>query len=50
MYRGVKFYEAAVRKTHGDLAREAVSAALDKAVLAQDPGGVERVPARYTAK
>ena len=51
MYRGIKFYEAAVRATNGDLAREAVSAALDKAVLAQGPGGgAEMVPGKMHCK
>jgi branched-chain amino acid transport system substrate-binding protein len=50
-YRGVKFYEAAVKATNGDLAREAVSAALDKAVLAQGPGGgAEMVPGKMHCK
>jgi ABC-type branched-subunit amino acid transport system substrate-binding protein len=39
IYRGVKFYEAAVKATNGDLKREAVSSALDKAKLPQGPGG-----------
>lgn len=39
MYRGVKFYETAVKETKGNLAREAVAAAMDKAVLAEGPGG-----------
>jgi len=39
MYRGVKFYEAAVKATNGDVAREAVSAAMDKAKLDNGPGG-----------
>lgn len=44
-YRGIRFYEAAVTATNGDLAREAVSAALDKAKLEHGPGGgAEMVP------
>ena len=39
MYRGVKFYEAAVKATKGNLAREAVAAAMDKVKLAEGPGG-----------
>ncbi|MEQ9643293.1 MAG: substrate-binding protein [Alphaproteobacteria bacterium] len=39
MYRGVKLYEQAVVATDGDLAREAVSAAIDKAEIADGPGG-----------
>jgi hypothetical protein len=52
MYRGVKFYEAAVRTTNGDLAREAGvgGAGQGGGGLAQGPGGGEGVPARYTAK
>jgi branched-chain amino acid transport system substrate-binding protein len=51
MYRGVKFYEAAVRATNGDLAREAVSEALDKAVLTQGlGGGAEMVPGKMHCK
>jgi branched-chain amino acid transport system substrate-binding protein len=51
IYRGIKFYEAAVKATNGDLAREAVSAALDKAVLAQGPGGgAEMVPGKMHCK
>ena len=50
-YRGVKFYEAAVRATNGDLAREAVSEALDKAVLTQGlGGGAEMVPGKMHCK
>jgi branched-chain amino acid transport system substrate-binding protein len=45
MYRGIKFYEAAVKETNGDLSREAVSAALDHARLENGPGGgAEMVP------
>ena len=51
MYRGIRFYEAAVKATNGDLAREAVSAALDKAKLAQGPGGgAEMVPGKMHCK
>jgi ABC-type branched-subunit amino acid transport system substrate-binding protein len=51
MYRGVKFYEAAVKATNGDLAREAVSAALDKGKIAEGPGGgAEMVPGKMHCK
>jgi len=51
MYRGVKFYEAAVKATGGKLGREEVAAAMDKAVLPNGPGGgAEMVPGRYHAK
>ncbi len=51
MYRGVKFYEEAVKATKGDLAREAVSAAMDKAKLAEGPGGgAEMVPGKMHCK
>ena len=51
MYRGLKFYEAAVKATNGDLAREAVSAAMDKAKLAEGPGGgAEMVPGKMHCK
>jgi len=51
MYRGVKFYEAAVKATGGKLGREEVAAALDKAVLPNGPGGgAEMVPGHYHAK
>lgn len=51
MYRGVKFYEAAVKATGGKLGREEVAAALDKAVLPNGPGGgAEMVPGKYHAK
>ena len=39
MYRGIKLYEQAVIETKGDLDREAVSAAIDKASIAEGPGG-----------
>ena len=51
MYRGIKFYEEAVKATKGDLAREAVSAAMDKAKLAEGPGGgAEMVPGKMHCK
>ena len=51
MYRGVKFYEAAVKATNGDLARDAVSAAMDKAKIEQGPGGgAEMVPGKMHCK
>jgi len=51
MYRGVKFYEAAVKATKGDLARDAVSAAMDKAKIDQGPGGgAEMVPGKMHCK
>ena len=43
MYRGVKFYEEAVKATNGDLDRDAVSAALDTAEIAEGPGGGARM-------
>jgi ABC-type branched-subunit amino acid transport system substrate-binding protein len=39
MYRGIKFYEAAVKETKGELTREVVSAAMDSAKLPEGPGG-----------
>jgi branched-chain amino acid transport system substrate-binding protein len=51
MYRGVKFYEAAVKATNGELKREAVSAAMDSAKLAEGPGGgAEMVPGKMHCK
>ncbi len=51
MYRGVKFYEAAVKATGGKLGREDVAAALDTAVLTEGPGGgAQMVPGHYHAK
>ncbi len=51
MYRGVKFYEAAVKATKGDLSRDAVAAALDSAKLAEGPGGgAEMVPGKMHCK
>ena len=38
MYRGVKFYEAAVKETNGDSAREAVAAAMDNGQDRPGPG------------
>ena len=49
MYRGIKFYEAAVKATNGDLAREAVAAALDKAKIDQGSGRRRRDGARQDA-
>ena len=39
MYRGIKLYEAGVNATNGDLAREAVSAAIDGVTNVQGMGG-----------
>jgi len=39
IYRGIKFYEAAVKDTKGDLHRDAVAAAMDHAVIENGPGG-----------
>ena len=51
MYRGIRLYEAAVTATKGDLARDAVSAALDKAKIDKGPGGgAEMVPGKMHAK
>jgi ABC-type branched-subunit amino acid transport system substrate-binding protein len=51
MYRGIRFYEAAVTATNGDLAREAVSDALQTAKLEQGPGGgAEMVPDKWHCK
>jgi ABC-type branched-subunit amino acid transport system substrate-binding protein len=51
MYRGIQFYQVAVEATKGDLAREAVSAALDKARLEKGPGGpAEMVPGKMHCK
>ena len=50
-YRGIRLYEAAVKATNGDTAREAVSAALDTAKIANGPGGgAEMVPGKMHAK
>ncbi len=43
MYRGIKFYEAAVIETNGDLSRDATSAAIDHAMIEQGPGGGARM-------
>ncbi|MCA3179210.1 MAG: substrate-binding protein [Burkholderiaceae bacterium] len=51
MYRGIRLYEAAVNATKGDVARDAVSAALDKAKIDKGPGGgAEMVPGKWHAK
>lgn len=51
MYRGVKFYEAAVKATGGKLGREEVAAAMDKAVLENGPGGgAQMVPGKFHAR
>ncbi len=51
MYRGIRLYEAAINATKGDTAREAASAALDKARIARGPGGgAEMVPGKMHAK
>ena len=51
MYRGIKFYEAAVKATKGELNREAVSAAMDNAKLLEGPGGgAEMVPGKMHCK
>jgi branched-chain amino acid transport system substrate-binding protein len=51
MYRGVKFYEAAVKATGGKLGREEVAAAMDTAKLAEGPGGgAEMVPGKMHCK
>jgi ABC-type branched-subunit amino acid transport system substrate-binding protein len=51
MYRGIKFYEASVKETKGDLTREAVSAAMDHAKLENGPGGgAEMVPGKMHCK
>ena len=39
MYRGIKLYEQAVIATNGDLSRDATSAAIDSAAIAEGPGG-----------
>ncbi|MEM7742429.1 MAG: substrate-binding protein [Pseudomonadota bacterium] len=43
MYRGVKLYEQAVIATNGDLARDATSAAIDSAEIAEGPGGPSKM-------
>ena len=51
MYRGIKFYEAAVKETKGDLHRDAVAAAMDHAVMTEGPGGgAEMVPGHWHCK
>lgn len=50
MYRGIRLYEAAVNATKGDVARDAVSAALDKAKIDKGPGGgASMVPGKMHA-
>ena len=46
MYRGVKFYEEAVKATDGELGREAVAAAMDQARSTRRPGRRRRDGAR----
>lgn len=43
MYRGIKLYEQAVIATNGDLAREAVSEAMNTASIDQGPGGPAKI-------
>lgn len=51
MYRGIRLYEAAVIATKGDVARDSVSAALDRAKITNGPGGgAEMVPGKMHAK
>jgi len=51
MYRGVKFYEAAVKATGGKLGREEVAAAMDTGKLENGPGGpAEMVPGKMHCK
>ena len=51
MYRGIKLYEVAVKATNGDLKREVVSAAYDKAKIDEGPGGgAEVVPSHMHCK
>ena len=51
MYRGIKLYEVAVKATNGDLKREVVSAAYDKAKIDEGPGGgAEVVPGHMHCK
>ena len=42
-YRGIKIYEQGVIATNGDLAREAVSEAIDSVSVSQGPGGPFKV-------
>jgi ABC-type branched-subunit amino acid transport system substrate-binding protein len=51
MYRGIKFYEAAVKETKGDLHRDAIATAMDHGVLTEGPGGgAEMVPGHWHCK
>jgi len=51
MYRGVKFYETAVKATGGKLSREEVAAAMDSGKLENGPGGpAEMVPGKMHCK
>jgi ABC-type branched-subunit amino acid transport system substrate-binding protein len=51
MYRGVKFYEAAVKATGGKLEREEVGKAMESVKLANGPGGgAEMVPGKMHCK
>jgi branched-chain amino acid transport system substrate-binding protein len=51
MYRGIRLYEAAVVATKGDVSRDVVSAALDKAKIDKGPGGgAEMVPGKMHAR
>lgn len=43
MYRGIKLYEQAVIATNGDLARDAVSEAMNSAAITEGPGGPAKV-------
>lgn len=43
MYRGIKLYEQAVIATGGDLARDAVSEAMQTAAIAEGPGGPSKM-------
>ncbi len=43
MYRGIRLYEQAVIATGGDLARDAVSEAMQTAAIAEGPGGPSRM-------
>lgn len=45
MYRGIRLWEQAVIATNGDLARDAVSEAMNGAAIANGPGGPARVVA-----
>src|ERR1700736_170033 len=51
MYRGVKFYEEAVKETGGKLGREEVAAAMDSGKLDKGPGGgAQMVPGKMHCK